>query len=197
MSTEVGTTETRTNVLNLNEYFKRLSSDLKYMPVDAINTAIISIDQTRVDGKTIYIMGNGGSASTASHFTCDLGKGTIQNGKPRFKVFCLNDNVPIITAWANDTDYGNIFAGQIKSFVKPDDVVIAISVGGDSPNVVKGIKEALNQGAYCISIVGSKGGQLKTLSDTTIVVPNDNTEQVEDLHLIVCHAIAVCLKRMD
>lgn len=187
----------KSNISNLRDYFYQLVDSLKPMPLKELDTVIEALALARDSDRVIYVMGNGGSASTASHFTCDLGKGAIQAGKQGFKIFCLNDNIPTITAWANDTDYDNIFAGQIESFVNPKDVVIAISVGGNSPNVVKGIQAAKLIGAYCISFVGSGEGKLKTLSDVTVVVPNDNTEQVEDLHLIICHAIKTCLRQFE
>ena len=187
----------KSSVVNLDNYFRRLMGSLAQMPLAPIDAAIKALEQARIEGRTIFTMGNGGSASTASHFTCDLGKGTIQEGRPKFRAFCLNDNVSIMTAWANDTHYSNIFAGQIASFVQPGDVVVAISVGGNSPNVVAGMRAAKDRGACCIALVGSGGGRLETIADVAILVPNSNTEPVEDLHLLVCHAIAVCLRQRE
>ena len=182
--------------MNLLDYISQQLENTYNLPTKEIELAIQSLETIRQKGGFIYIIGNGGSSSTASHFACDLNKGTIKKGKRRFRALCLNDNNPIITAWANDTNYDNIFAGQLENFVKPGDMVIAISVGGNSPNVVRAIGVAKSMGAYCIGIIGANKGILGELVDLPIIIPSYNTEQVEDLHLLICHAIKTCLKEM-
>ncbi len=182
--------------MNLPDYISQQVENTLFLPVKKIELAIQRLETARLEESFVYIIGNGGSSSTASHFACDLNKGTIKEGKPRFKALCLNDNIPVITAWANDTNYNNIFAGQLENFVKPDDILIAISVGGDSPNVVKAAEVAKSMGAYCIGIIGANKGKLGKLANLPIIIPCNNTEQVEDLHLLICHAITTCLKGM-
>lgn len=179
----------------IRDYCSQLIESLENFPIDSLIQVTDILAEARVRGSRIYIMGNGGSSSTASHFTSDLNKGAICPGKPRLKVHCLNDNVPVMTAWANDTNFSRIFAEQIENFVKPGDVVIAISVGGNSPNIVEGIRAAKTKGAYCIGFIGIQGGELKTLADTAVIVPNGDTERVEDLHLITCHMITYYLRQ--
>lgn len=178
---------------SLYAYFLKLSAVLDQMPCKAIAKAVSLLRDTRLSGHHIYTMGNGGSSSTASHFASDLNKTTIKEGEPRFKAHCLNDNIPVITAWANDTDFSNIFAGQMENFIMPRDVVIAISVGGNSPNIVEGLKAARLKGAFTIGFVGNGEGDLFYLVDIAVVLPVYNTQQVEDLHLVVCHAITAQL----
>ena len=182
--------------MNLLDYISQQMENTYHLPTKEIELAILRLEAARQEGRFVYIIGNGGSSSAASHFACDLNKGTIKEGKLRFKALCLNDNNPIITAWANDTNYDNIFAGQLENFVKPGDVVIAISVGGNSPNVVRAIEVARFMEAYCIGIIGANKGKLGELVDLPIIIPSYNTEQVEDLHLLICHAITTCLKEL-
>lgn len=149
-------------------------------------------------GRSVYIFGNGGSAATASHFACDLSKGTIRNlpsGTKRLRVIALTDNVPVMTAWANDASYTDIFAEQLQNLLAPDDVVLAISGSGSSPNILKALEVALRCGAYTIGLTGFKGGKMKPLCRTCLVVPSDNMEVIEDVHMATCHAVASVIRR--
>lgn len=148
------------------------------------------------DQKTIYSFGNGGSASTASHFANDFNK--ILNGKLRnkFTFTCLNDNIPTIMAIANDIDYSEIFAFQLEDRVKPGDVVIAISGSGNSSNVIYGVVEAKAQGASVIALTGYDGGKLKDLADINLHVPINNMQITEDLHLMYNHLLISVISKL-
>lgn len=141
--------------------------------------------------RTIFIMGNSGSASTASHFTCDLSKGTILPGRPRFRVIALTDNIPLMTAWANDLTYQNIFAEQLISLAKPKDIVIATSGSGNSANVIKALKRAHELDTVT---VGFDGGSVKDLVDYCVHVKSFCIQQVEDAHMILQHLVCTTLR---
>jgi D-sedoheptulose 7-phosphate isomerase len=144
-------------------------------------------------GGHIYIMGNGGSAATATHFACDLSKATVIDGRSRMRVTSLSDNVALLTAWANDTSYDRVFAEPIENLVEQGDVVIAISASGNSPNVVNGVRAARNKGALCIGLVGFEGGAVRKLSDFAVHVPSEDYGVVEDCHLVLEHAITAAI----
>ncbi len=144
----------------------------------------------------IFILGNGGSAATASHMANDLNKLTITPGKPRFKAIALTDNIPLMTAWGNDNSYEDIFAEQLINFIRPDDVVVAISASGNSPNVLRAVQVARQHGALTIGLTGDTGGKLKGLVDYCVLTPTGHICQQEDCHLIVEHAIANTLKTL-
>ena len=144
--------------------------------------------------RQVFLFGNGGSAATASHFAVDLGKGLQGPGELRLRAHCLVDAVPAMTAWANDTDYSRIFAEQLANFVNPEDVVIAFSGSGNSPNVLQGVMAAIERRALTVGLTGYQGGKLKDLVDVCITVPSDNMQQIEDLHMILAHAIYTDLR---
>ncbi|MEW5936207.1 MAG: SIS domain-containing protein [Candidatus Thermoplasmatota archaeon] len=148
----------------------------------------------RARGATIFLMGNGGSASTASHFASDLAKGTISEGAPRFRAISLADNIPQLLAWANDASYEDIFVEQLKNLLSPGDVVIGISGSGNSPNVLKAVRYAKEQGATTIGLTGFKGGKLATLADLVYVVPLHYMQQIEDIHLLIEHMITSAIR---
>src|SRR5262249_8795755 len=134
---------------------------------------------------------NGGSASLASHFSCELGKGTAPKDGRR-KRFCggaLTDNIPTLTAYANDSSYEDIFAQPLLKQIVPGDVVLAISCSGNSPNVLKALKVAREEDAFLIGLTGFEGGRMKALCDLCIVVPSSNMQLIEDVHLSIAHCI--------
>ena len=145
--------------------------------------------------KQIFVMGNGGSASTASHFACDLGKGTVTKNKKRFKVISLNDNVAHFSALANDLGYEHVFSEQLKNVLAQGDVVIVITASGNSPNVVNAVKFAKEAGATTIGLVGFSGGKVKESANHCIYVNNDSYAMVEDVHMMLCHLIATYFKK--
>jgi D-sedoheptulose 7-phosphate isomerase len=140
-------------------------------------------------GHRIFIMGNGGSAATASHFALDLAKNTIVPGAPRLKAISLTDHVPLITAWSNDTAYEHIFAEQLANMIEPGDVVVGISASGNSLNVINAMKLTKQYKASTVGLLGAKGGKLKDIVDAYVLAPGQNIEQEEDAHMILAHVI--------
>jgi D-sedoheptulose 7-phosphate isomerase len=145
----------------------------------------------------IYTMGNGGSASTAQHFTCDLAKYVIPAGARPFDVRCLTDNAPIYTAWANDADRDDVFVNQMRGLLKADDVVIVISVHGGtgfSADLVRAVRFANDVGATTIALVGFDGGILHREATCSLLVPVDSTPQTEAIHLVIEHLLMSLIK---
>lgn len=153
------------------------------------------IERARAERRQIFVFGNGGSASTASHFACDLGKNTVRDHLPRFRIIALNDNMPMFSAYANDEGYECVFVEPLLSLAEPGDVAIAFSASGNSPNVVRAIEAANARGVTTIGFAGMGGGRLEQLAQYCIVVPSNSYEHIEDLHLMFCHALVYSLKR--
>lgn len=183
-----------TTTEGLKRYISEVQEVLQRLPVDEIAGVADIIEMARSHGRKVFLLGNGGSASTASHFASDLCKGAMCAGKPRIKASALTDNLALLTAWANDSDYANIFAEQLENTVEPDDVVIGISGSGNSPNVLNAMKAAKAKGAATVGFTGFHGGKLKDLVDVAIVVPCHKMEQIEDIHLMLEHMITTCLR---
>jgi len=179
-----------TEISDARQYFEELQRVLLELPHGTINQIADEMMKANQSGRMVYLFGNGGSASLASHFACDLGKGTAYcNGGKRFRVLALTDNIPTMTAWANDSSYEDIFSEQLRNFVQPQDVAFAISGSGNSKNVLKALQVARKAGARTIGISGFQGGEMKSLCDICLVVPSDNMQIIEDLHLAMAHAI--------
>jgi len=160
-----------------------------------INEVVEFLMRAYETSATIFLFGNGGSAALASHLACDLGKGTVNGSPKRFRVLALTDSVPLMTAWANDSKYDNIFAEQLLNFVQPQDVAFAISGSGNSPNVLNALKVARKSGAVTVGLTGFEGGQMKDLCDICVVVPSNNMQIIEDLHLCVAHSLFTAIKQ--
>jgi D-sedoheptulose 7-phosphate isomerase len=180
----------------IDEYTTSLQDVLNQLPDEDITRVIDEILAAGERGSTIFILGNGGSAATASHFACDLAKGTQRRGIKPFRVIALTDNVPLITAWANDTAYDRVFAEQLRPLVQHDDLVIGISGSGNSPNVLEAMRIANEAGARTVGWTGFKGGRLHELVDVCVIVPSDCMEQIEDVHLILEHAVCTTLRKV-
>jgi D-sedoheptulose 7-phosphate isomerase len=146
-------------------------------------------------GRTLFLFGNGGSAALASHFACDIGKGTIRGKRKRLKTVALTDNVALITAWANDKAYDAIFAEQLEGLAEKGDIVLAISGSGNSPNVIRGLEAARHLGAETLLLTGFEGGRAKPLADLCLVVPSDSMQLIEDAHLCATHAIFLAIRQ--
>ena len=173
----------------------------------AIERSIDILYEAWKQGAAVYLMGNGGSASTATHFASDLAKYTITPGQPRFRTLALGDNIPLVSAWTNDSGFGSIFAEQLEPWLKAGDVLIGISVHGGSgagdagpwsQNLSRAILLAKERGARTIGMSGFGGGDLKALADECIVVPFDSepmgTPLVESYHVFLHHMICLALK---
>ncbi len=173
----------------IERYLAGLLVTLNRLPYAEINRVVEALLGAYRGGRSVFLFGNGGSASLASHFACDLGKGTAVNGVRRFRVLSLTDNVALLTAWANDTRYDDIFAEQLRSFICPKDIAFAISGSGNSPNVLNGLAAAREAGAFNIVLTGHRGGKAVGLADLSIIVPSDDMQHIEDLHLTITHSI--------
>ena len=175
-------------------YWRELADLAERMPVATLVGATARLLQCQRQGRTVFVAGNGGSAATASHLACDLGKGTRTDGHHSFRVVPLTDNVPLLTAWANDTSYDRVFAEQLSALVRSGDVLVAISASGNSPNILAATEEARRAGATTIALTGRTGGKLGRMADVTIRVPSDRIELVEDAHLAVAHSLCVAVR---
>jgi D-sedoheptulose 7-phosphate isomerase len=170
-------------------YKKSLSRVISQLSVDeVINVAQILL-QARNSGNVIYTMGNGGSGSTASHMVCDILKGCSFGRPRRFKIFCLNDNLPTLLAYSNDISYEYVFEEQLKNVLNHGDVVIAISGSGNSKNIIRAANYAIKTGAIVIGFTGYDGGMLKQISTYSINANVSDMQMSEDLHLIVLHIL--------
>lgn len=178
----------------LNSYFDDVVQTIGKMPVATMEKIVTALMEAYESSRMIYLFGNGGSAALASHFACDLGKGASNGSSKRFQVLAFTDNVPLMTAWANDARYEDIFAEQLINFVRPDDITFAISGSGKSPNVLKALKVAREAGAFTIGLTGFQGGDMKDLCDLCLTVPSENMQIIEDLHLSVTHAVFTALR---
>ena len=162
--------------------------------IDKIDKIAILLLEARNNKHTIFTMGNGGSASTASHFVGDLSKGTIVEGFPRFKAAALTDNIPNMLAWGNDLSYDEIFIEQLKNLMEPGDVVIGISGSGNSTNIVKAIQYANDNGGITVGLSGYDGGQLAQCVQESICVPSSYMQRVEDMHLLIEHLLTSVIR---
>ena len=178
------------------QYYLETTADLiRGLPADQIAAIAHRLWQAYLQDRQIFAFGNGGSSAAASHFIEDLCK-CIDYGpdQRRYRALALTDSVSLITAWANDTDYERIFAEQLRNWVRPGDVVVAISGSGNSPNVLRGVELANEREAYTIGLCGMGGGKLSALAQAAIVVPSNNMQQIEDAHLAICHLLFCCLR---
>lgn len=180
---------TMMNPPNVSTYLEELSSTIQKLPVQSIDRLAGVFLSAYENGRTIFLFGNGGSASLASHMSCDLGKGTAPAIGRRLRAVALTDNVALLTAWANDTRYEGIFAEQLENLLCPGDVAFAISASGNSPNVLAALSFARQAGAATAGITGFQGGKMKSLCDVCVIVPSDNMQIIEDLHLSIAHAV--------
>lgn len=181
----------------IEKYLEDVKITIDQIPVERINEVIGILQNARVNHKQVFIMGNGGSASTASHFVCDLAKNTRKTGWPGFRAIGLTDNMAIFSAYGNDEGYENVFAQQLNNLLQPGDVVIAISGSGNSPNVIKAVEMANSRGAITVGFTGLTGGKLKATAQYVIYVPNYKIDQVEDIHLMLEHVICRALMEIE
>ena len=177
-------------ILDAKQYFDELQRVIVSLPIEGIDQIADTLVRAYDAGRTVYLCGNGGSAALASHFACDLGKGTAYcNGGKRLRALSLTDNLPTLTAWANDSSYEDVFSEQLRNFVQPGDVAVAISGSGNSKNVLNALQVAREAGATTVGISGFQGGEMKSLCDICVIVPSNNMQIIEDLHLAMAHSI--------
>jgi D-sedoheptulose 7-phosphate isomerase len=170
-------------------YLDELGNILDQLPQDQIAQIIHTLEQARMERRQIFLIGNGGSAATASHFANDLLKSTVTEGKPRMKVIALTDNIPIMMAYANDCDYETIFSEQLDALAAPGDIVVAFSGSGRSPNVIRALDLARERGLTTIGVTGRDGGEMRERCDICLIAPCQPMEQIEDVHVVLCHLI--------
>lgn len=185
--------ETR-SVHRAKGYFSKLTAVLNRLPCSLVDEIAAQLLRAYQEDRMVFLFGNGGSAALASHFACDLGKGTVVPNGKRFRVLALTDSIPVLTAWANDSSYEDIFAEQIANFVRRGDIAVAISGSGNSINVLNALHVAREAGAYNIGLTGFRGGRMKALCDLCLVVPSDNMQFIEDVHLCVTHSIFTAIR---
>ena len=173
------------------DYVQQLTQLLDTLDLKTLAKIIAVLENTRLNDGTIYIMGNGGSAATASHMALDLSFCTRMRDGPRMRAISLTNSSPYLTAAANDLDFNIIFEEQLRDLLRQGDVVIAISASGNSENVVRAVNYANAQNATTISLVGFDGGQLREISDITLHTPSEKGDYgpVEDIHMILDHLI--------
>jgi D-sedoheptulose 7-phosphate isomerase len=183
-------------IASARQYFQIYQDIVAQLPYSAIDQIVMELLRCYERGAAIFLFGNGGSASLASHFACDLGKGTVIDGDSlrRFRVVALTDNVSLITAWANDSSYERIFAEQLHNLIRPGDVAFAISGSGSSPNILAGLQAAKTAGGTTIGLTGAQGARMKALCDYCVVVPSSNMQIIEDFHLGVAHAVFTVIR---
>ncbi len=172
---------------NIQDYLNRLKMTIERLNQDEINTFINLLIKARDEERQIFIMGNGGSAATASHFACDFNKGASYGYEKRFKFICLNDNMATMMAYSNDVSYEEALIEQLKNFFNPGDYVIGISGSGNSKNVIKAIQYANENNGITIGLTGYQGGKLKQICSHSINMNVDDMQISEDLHMIIDH----------
>jgi D-sedoheptulose 7-phosphate isomerase len=173
----------------ITDYIRQQKAALDSIPPDAVAELIEVFREAHQHDRQIFVFGNGGSASNSSHFITDLGKGASDKLPSRFRCLSLNDNISWITALGNDYAYEDVFLRQLQNFARPGDLVMTMSVSGNSPNLVKAIDWAVNNGMYTIALVGGKRGRLAQLAQKVIVIDSEHYGRVEDAHMGICHMV--------
>jgi len=173
----------------LSSYLEVQKAALAAIPLDQVALLIEKFREAWQEDRQIFVFGNGGSAANASHFVTDLGKGASDKLSRPFRCLSLNDNVSWLTALGNDYAYEDVFVRQLMTYARPGDLVTALSVSGNSPNVVKAIEWASRQHLQTIALVGGKKGRLTELADMSIVINATHYGRVEDAHMAICHMI--------
>ena len=189
----LGGTTVKGRATTIESYLRTVAGIVSELPVDLIDDIVQTIKRAYEEGKQVLLCGNGGSAATATHLAEDLQKGIGSLSSKRFRAMALTDSAPLLTAWANDTDYSRVFAEQVATWASPGDVLVAISGSGNSPNVLRAVETANGIGVTTIGVTGMGGGALAKIAQTSLIVPSDNMQQVEDVHLVLGHLIFTCL----
>jgi len=175
--------------MGITTYFDKLKKTIDLISKTDLNNLMNVLDQAKEHGKNIFIMGNGGSAATASHYCCDFNKGISINKDKKYKLICLNDNIPTMTAYANDISYDEIFVGQLNNLMNNGDYVIGISGSGNSKNVIKALEYANANDAVTIGITGYNGGEIKKICKYNMHIPVNDMQITEDLHMVLGHCM--------
>ena len=171
------------------DYFQAQQAAYASVSVDDVEKLVATMRAALAEERNIFVFGNGGSASNASHFATDLGKGASNAMHKRFRVLSLNDNVSWMTALANDHAYEDVFVGQLRNYARAGDIAMAISVSGSSPNCVKAMEWARLAGLKTVALLGSKRGALAEIADQVIVINDTHYGRVEDVQMTICHML--------
>ncbi|HEY2537795.1 MAG TPA: SIS domain-containing protein [Solirubrobacteraceae bacterium] len=173
----------------MDDYLGRLQTTITAIPRDRMNALGETLFRAYRNNKQVFILGNGGSSSTASHMAADLAKNTIGPNMKRFRIMSLNDNAAIMTALANDLGYDNVFSEQLTNLIQAGDILIVVSASGNSPNVLQAMRYARAHSAEVVGLLGFDGGAAAGLADIALIVPSDHYGVVEDVHLIINHIL--------
>ena len=174
----------------IGNYIARQKEALDSIPADGVANLVGLLREAWREDRQIFVFGNGGSAANASHFVTDLGKGASDKISRRFRCMSINDNTPWMTALGNDYAYDQVFAKQLSNFARAGDVVLAMSVSGNSPNLVKAFEWANEHQLKTVALVGAKRGKLADIANHTIVIDSEHYGRVEDAHMTICHLLA-------
>ena len=184
-----GIIDNSTHMTFPEQYRADLLHAIQSIDLNKVDQAIEWFKESRDTGKHIFVCGNGGSAATASHFACDIVKGCSFNRESRFRIMALTDQLPTITAYANDVSYDCVFEEQLRNFAGPGDLLLGISGSGNSPNVLRAFEYANSIGCTTVALTGRDGGKLGALAGINLRVPVPHMGRIEDAHMIVCHMI--------
>jgi D-sedoheptulose 7-phosphate isomerase len=182
---------------DLSKYLADVAESLDRAPLESLERVLAVLQEARRAGRMVFVFGNGGSAATASHIVCDFAKNTRRRGAPLLRVVGLTDNIPSLTAYANDEGYDQVFAQQLENLIRPRDVVIGISTSGNSPNALAAIQVARHHQATTIGFTAFDGGRLGALVDIEVRAPVSRVDVAEDLHLMYEHMITARLREAD
>ena len=176
-------------VNDIKEYLQRVKDTIDLIPTEDLSNVMNILNNARDEKRTVFICGNGGSASTASHYCCDFNKGISSLQQSKFRFICLSDNIPTMMAYANDFDYSRIFVGPLENLMSPGDYVIGISGSGNSSNVIKAIEYANSIGGVTIGITGYDGGIMKQICKHNVHIPVMDMQIAEDIHMVLDHCM--------
>lgn len=149
-----------------------------------------ALEKTKKSHNKIFVLGNGGSSASASHWVCDFNKGINYEKSERLQMYSLSDNTPLFSALSNDVAYEDVFIEQLKNYLSPGDLVIGLSVSGNSENIVRALEYAIEKNANTFSVIGDYDGKMKEVSQEALIVPSKNYGIVEDIHMYVCHVLS-------
>lgn len=178
----------------IKNYLENLVKTIQLLKIEEFKSVASVLKDARSKGKRIYIFGNGGSGSTATHFACDINKGASYGKRERFRVVCLNDNIPTLLAYSNDIGYDVVFKEQLENFIEEGDVVIGISGSGNSKNVLHAMELANEKSAITVGITGFNGGKLKEITDYSINANFNDMQISEDIHMVWVHIMMKCFE---
>lgn len=180
----------------ISDYVRAQKAALDSIPADGVAQLIEKLRIAWKEDRQIFVFGNGGSAANASHFATDLGKGSSDKLGKRFRVLSLNDNVSWMTAIGNDYSYEDVFLRQLQNYAKPGDLVLALSVSGNSPNCVKALDWAKQNGLRTVALLGAKRGRMAEIAEQAIVINDTHYGRVEDAQMGICHLLCYAFMEM-